>query len=90
MSSSDFSEWALGRAKTYLCGLHPPPTEEIMDEKAEDLLRAFPSSADMKGLLIGLAVDTIVESIPTGFDVDEVGLTPLFLPVVIILVYPDY
>ena len=74
MSPSDFSEWALERAKSYLCGLTPPPTEEIVDESSHSLLRKFPSSVEMKGILIGLVVTTEIELIPTGFEADEVKL----------------
>lgn len=75
MSQSEFSEWALGRARRYLCGLASPAEEEI-DDSAELLLRTFPSASDMKGILIGLVVETTVESSP-GIEVEDVSL--LFL-----------
>ncbi len=72
MSQSEFSEWALGRARRYLCGL-ASPAEEQLDDSAEILLKKFPSTADMKGILIGLVIETEVESSPS-FDVEEVSL----------------
>jgi hypothetical protein len=75
MPQSEFSEWALGRARRYLCGL-ASPTEEEIDDSAEMLLKKFPSTADIKGILIGLVVETVVESSP-GFDIEEVSLSLL-------------
>ncbi len=52
------------------------PTEEEIDDSAEMLLKKFPSTADIKGILIGLVVETVVESSP-GFDIEEVSLSLL-------------
>ena len=52
------------------------PTEEEIDDSAEMLLKNFPSTADIKGILIGLVVETVVESSP-GFDIEEVSLSLL-------------
>ena len=69
---SEFSEWALNRAKKYLCGLTPAATEEEVDEAASTLLQQFPTSSKMRGILIGLVIETITETISVGFDAEEV------------------